>query len=154
MKKKRIGIIGACMIGFMCASLYAGTPVKYPVTLAASATVGNTTEWTVPAYDAGALLSIQNVGNDAASTLAIKHVVKISETLAVTNTIETAIAYTATVYYPREMLATQYYSTNSASVSTYSPPSPRYLNYGDKLLFTYNATNYSGKAVIWLDVGK
>lgn len=136
-----------------CMSAMAGTPVKYPVTLAASATVGNTTEWTVPAYDAGALLSIQNVGADGGSTLAIKHVVKISETVSVTNTIETVLAQTATANYPREVLATQYYSTNNVTL-TYSPPAPRYLSYGDKLLFTYNATNYSGKAVIWLDVGK
>lgn len=137
-----------------CVSLaIAQTPVKYPVTLAASATVGNTTVWDVPAWDSGALLSIQNVGADSNSTLAIKHVVKISETVSVTNTVETALAYTATVNYPRSLLATQYYATNDV-VLTYSPPSPRFLSYGDKLLFTYSATNYSGKAIIWLDVGK
>jgi len=137
-----------------CASLaIAQTPVKYPVTLTESATAGHTTVWDVPAWDSGALLSIQNIGDDAASTLAIKHVVKISETVSITNTVETALAYTATVNYPRSLLATQYYATNDV-VLTYSPPSPRFLSYGDKLLFTYNATNYSGKAIIWLDVGK
>lgn len=137
-----------------CASLViAQTPVKYPVTLTESATAGHTTVWDVPAWDAGALLSIQNIGDDSSSTLAIKHVVKISETVYVTNTVETALAYTATVNYPRSLLATQYYATNNVTL-TYSPPAPRFLSYGDKLLFTYNATNYSGKAVIWLDVGK
>lgn len=153
MKKNRIGIIGACLVGLMVGSLVAGTPVKYTVTLAESATAGNTTEWSIPAWDSAALLSIQNVGDDAASTLAIKHVVKISDTVSVTNTVETAVAYTASVYYPLSMLATQYYTTNDV-VLTYSPPAPRYLSYGDKILFTYNATNYSGKAIIWLDVNK
>ena len=137
-----------------CAGVaFAQTPVKYPVTLTESATAGHTTVWDVPAWDAGALLSIQNIGDDSGSTLAIKHVVKISETVSVTNTVETALAQTATANYPRSLLATQYYATNDV-VLTYSPPSPRFLSYGDKLLFTYNATNYSGKAIIWLDVGK
>jgi hypothetical protein len=154
MKKNRIGIIGACMVGLMVGSLFAGTPVKFTVTLTESATAGHTTEWSVPAWDSAALLSIQNVGDDSSSTLAIKHVVKISDTVSVTNTVETAIAYTATVNYPLALLAMQYYSTNTAHVATYSPPTPRYVSYGDKLLFTYNATNYSGKAIIWLDVNK
>jgi len=153
MNKNRIGIIGACLVGLMVGSLVAGTPVKYTVTLPESATAGNKTEWSIPAWDSAALLSIQNVGDDSSSTLAIKHVVKISDTVAVTNTVETAVAYTASVYYPLSMLATQYYTTNNV-VLTYSPPAPRYLSYGDKILFTYNATNYSGKAIIWLDVNK
>lgn len=137
-----------------CASLsFAQTAVKYPVTLSASATVGNTTTWEVPAWNSGALLSIQNVGADSGSTLAIKHVIKITETVSVTNTIETVLAQTATANYPRALLPTQYYTTNDV-VLTYSPPAPRYLSYGDKLLFTYNATNYSGKAIIWMDVTK
>lgn len=129
------------------------TPTKYSVELTESATAGHTTEWTVPAWNAGALLTIQNVGDDASSTLAVKHVVKISETVSVTNTIETALAYTATVNYPLALLPTQYYATNDV-VLTYSPPAPRYLSYGDKLLFTYNATNYSGKAIIWMNTSK
>lgn len=129
------------------------TPTKYPVTLTESATAGHTTVWEVPAWNAGALLTIQNVGDDAASTLAVKHVVKISETVSVTNTIETALAYTATANYPLALLPTQYYATNDV-VLTYSPPAPRYLSYGDKLLFTYNATNYSGKAIIWMNTSK
>jgi hypothetical protein len=137
-----------------CASMaIAQTPTKYPVTLTESATAGHTTTWEVPAWNAGSLLSIQNVGDDSGSTLAIKHVVKISETVSVTNTIETAVAQTATVNYPLALLPTQYYATNDV-VLTYSPPAPRYLSYGDKLLFTYNATNYSGKAIIWMNTSK
>jgi len=137
-----------------CASMaIAQTPTKYPVTLTESATAGHTTVWEVPAWNAGSLLSIQNVGDDSGSTLAIKHVVKISETVSVTNTIETALAYTATVNYPLALLPTQYYSTNNVTL-TYSPPAPRYLSYGDKLLFTYNATNYSGQAIIWMNTSK
>jgi len=153
MKKNFRGFIGAIIIGLMAGSLLAGTPVKYAVTLTESATAGHTTEWSVPAWDSAALLSIQNVGDDSGSTLAIKHVVKISETVSVTNTVESAVAQTATVNYPLALLPTQYYATNDV-VLTYSPPAPRYLSYGDKLLFTYNATNYSGKAIIWLDVTK
>lgn len=143
--------VAAMILG--CLPVSAETPTKYTVTLPASATVGNTTVWDVPAYAFGSLLSIQNVGNDAASTLAVKHVVKISETVSVTNTVETALAYTATVNYPRSLLATQYYATNDVPVA-YSPPAPRYLSYGDKLLFTYNATNYSGTAIIWMNTSK
>jgi len=137
-----------------CASMaIAQTPTKYPVTLTESATAGHTTVWEVPTWNAGSLLSIQNVGDDSGSTLAIKHVVKISETVSVTNTIETAVAQTATVNYPLALLPTQYYSTNNVTL-TYSPPAPRYLSYGDKLLFTYNATNYSGQAIIWMNTSK
>jgi hypothetical protein len=147
------GFLMIALLAVACVS-FGQTPTMYPVTLTESATAGHTTEWSVPAWNAGALLTIQNVGDDAASTLAVKHVVKISETVSVTNTVETALAYTATVNYPLALLPTQYYSTTNGVVLTYSPPAPRYLSYGDKLLFTYNATNYSGKAIIWMNTSK
>jgi hypothetical protein len=139
-----IALLFACL----CSSLHAA-PVQYALDIPASA-VAAPTEFTVPYYQDGTLLSWQALGAGSAETLAVKHITTYAAGKALTNSVETAAARNVLIVYPERYQPPQSVCTNTTTgtVITTTPVKPVYLMAGDRISFQLSATNATTTVII------
>lgn len=146
------GLMAVAMIGVVDHARAQTAPYQAVATIAAAGTAVN---WDAPAATYGPLLSLQSYGLTNAATLAVYHIIPVSSTVNITNTVETAATGGSLLVYPQGYIAPQSVCTNTTLgvVLTTTPVKPVYLNPGDKLRFVASAATGPVAAKIVIRAG-
>lgn len=135
------GLMAVAMIGMVDHARAQAAPYQDEAVIEAGQTSVN---WDVPAATYGPLLSLQAYNLTNGATLAVQHIIPVTSSVSLTNTVETAAAGATLLVYPP---GTSYVCTNTTlgTVVTYKPI---LLTPGDKLRFTTSIAHGSAGYVV------